>query len=76
MESYFKLAESFNEIVKRERSAEYHRSTHGFIIVLPLLHKIRWRNKNDALSDVGRIINISHAGKYLTMMADGRSARA
>lgn len=76
MESFLKLAESFNEIVKREGGTKYHRSTHGFIVVLPILHKIYWRYKHYSLSDVGCIINISHAGKYLTMMADGRSARA
>ena len=57
MESYFKLAESFNEIVKRKRGTEYHRSTHGFKVVLPLLHKIRWQNKNNALSDFNTFCN-------------------
>ena len=45
MESFLKLTESFNEIVKREGGTKYHRSPHGFIVVLPLLHKNRWRYK-------------------------------
>ena len=71
MKTLFKQMQPLYECVECEGGAKHHRATHGLVVISPLFQEVcRW-HKNDAFSDIGRIVNIPHAGEHLAVMTDG-----